>query len=458
MGNFLNNLESLNDKANEIIWGPITLLFILFVGLWFSIKMRFFQILKFKFWFKSTFGRILANKSQKTRKDKNKISSFQAVSTALAGCVGTGNIIGVATAIYFGGPGALFWMWVAAFLGMMTSFAENTLAIKYQEKDKNNNFVGGPMLWMNKALNAKWLAYIFAFTAIFVTLGMGNMVQANGIANVLEDSFNVGPLVTGVSLAIISGTIILGGIQRIVKFTDKIVPIMVVCYTIASFVVLIYHFDKIGPAFYKILSNAFDFRAVGGSVAGCAAINAMKFGIARGIFSNEAGLGTAPIIHAISHTNEPEKQGMWAIFQVFVDTIVICSATGLSILVSVDLNKNIQGVHITKEAFSSVFGQFGAFIVYTTLVLFAFTTILSWSYIGVRSTSYLFGEKSVKFYKIIACAFIIIGATAELKFLWNLCDNLNAIMMIPNLISLLLLSREIVKNSKIFLKAVQKNS
>ncbi|MDR1466912.1 MAG: alanine:cation symporter family protein [Oscillospiraceae bacterium] len=432
----------------------MTLAFVFFVGLWFSCKLKFFQFFGIRVWFGATFGSFWGKKKISSSKELKKIkgiSPFQAMSTALGGCVGTGNMIGVATAIILGGPGALFWMWIAAFLGMMTSFAENVLSTKYKQRDKDGNSYGGPMFYMEKGLNCKWIAVIFSIACVGVTLGMGNMIQSNSIANSVLSFSGVSPLITGLITAVLVGIILLGGISRIASVTDKMVPIMIGLYVLGGTFVILYNFDKLGGVFLEIMKSAFDFGPVGASFVGYSAANSLKYGISRGLFSNEAGLGSSPIVHAATDAKNPVIQGMWGIFQVFVDTILICSITGLCILITNSTGTEEEAVIVTNKAFESVFGPLGSVGVYVLLIFFAFSTIIGWSYFGERCVDYLAGEKYVKIYKILVPFATMAGAMMNLTFLWEICDNLNVFMMIPNLIAILLLSKEVINISKKFL-------
>lgn len=443
LDDFLRNVDSVNKTISRITWGPTTLIFVLFVGFWFSYRLNFFQFTKVRLWCSITFGSFLGKKKD-IKSKKTRVSPLQAVSTALAGSVGTGNIVGVAVAVMLGGPGALFWMWVAAILGMMTSFAENVLAVKYKEKDKNGYYYGGPMFYMEKALDCKWLAMIFSVACIGVTFGMGNMIQSNSIANSIHDSLGISPLITGLITAAIAGIIVLGSIDRIIKVTDKLVPVMVGLYLIGGLLVILCNLDKLGEVMLRIIQSAFDFRPVGGSIVGCSAIGAMKYGISRGLFSNEAGLGSSPIVHATTDITVPAVQGMWGIFQVFIDTILVCSITGFCVLIT-GCDQTVKNpTTVTSTAFSSVLGNVGGVMVCIILIFFAFSTIIGWSYFGERCVSYLVGERHIGIYKLSVPFVIVIGATMNLELLWEICDNLNVFMMVPNLLAILLLSKQVV--------------
>jgi AGCS family alanine or glycine:cation symporter len=439
-----------NSEISKFLWGPITLLFVISVGLWFSFRLKFFQFLKLKLWFLNTFGTLFRKKKHL---NKNNILPKQAVFTALAGCIGTGNIIGVSTAILIGGPGALFWMWVAAILGMMTSFAENILSIKYRQKSSDGKFFGGPMLYIERGLHCKPLAILFCVACILVSFGTGNMIQSNSISNVFSDLFNFSPFATGLILCVLTFIVTFGGIKRIVKVTDKMVPFMIGFYILGGIIVILSKINMLVDTLLTVITEAFNFKSINGSLIGCTAIKAMRYGVSRGLFSNEAGLGSSPIVHAASTGKEPVMQGMWGIFQVFIDTIVICSITGLCILTSGATKTDSTDVlSVTKNAFNGTMGKFGEIFVYMPLILFAFSTIISWSYSGEKCTQYIWGEKYTKVYKLIVPLMTLLGAVINLNLLWEICDNLNVFMMIPNLLSLLFLSNKVVNLTEKFLK------
>ena len=376
----------------------------IFVGLQFCIRLKFFQISKCNFWLKQTFGTLFHN----NKNNKTGITSFQAVTTALASSIGTGNIIGVATAITLGGPGAVFWMWIAAFLGMMTSFAEIILGVKYRQTNSKKENFGGPMFYIQNGLGLRWLACFFAFACILASFGIGNMTQSNSIASALYECFNFSPAVTGISLAILVSFIILGGIKRISKISEKIVPFMALFYIFGSLIVIIFHINNLPKAVFCIISDAFNFKSAVGGYGGFAITNAIKYGISRGVFSNEAGLGSSPIVHAASNESEPVVQGMWGIFQVFIDTIVVCSLTALCILTSGVVSEDKNGALLSIQAFSSTFGTFGEIFVTISITLFAFATIIGWFYYGEQCVLFLFENQNILIYKAIYIIFGII--------------------------------------------------
>lgn len=452
MNQFLNYVEKINNIINSIVWGPPMLILITIVGLQFSLRLKFFQITHAKLWLKQTFGTIFNFKKLKGK--KNEITSFQAVSTALASAIGTGNVVGVATAITLGGPGAVFWMWIAAFLGMMTIFAENILGIKYRKIGQKGENIGGPMYYIEKGLGQRWLACFFAFACILASFGMGNMTQANSIAISLKKSFKFSPAITGIVIALLISFIIFGGITRISKVSEKIVPFMALFYILGGLIVIFSHITNLPKAIFNIISGAFNFKAVSGGTGGFVVANAIKYGISRGVFSNEAGLGSSPIVHSASNETEPVVQGMWGIFQVFVDTILVCSVTALCILTSGVLPEDKDGALLSVQAFSSTFGNFGEIFVTISITLFAFATIIGWSYYGERCVEYLFGKKNLLVYKAVYILFTLFGSVMKLDLVWNISDTFNGLMAVPNLIALIFLSGQVVKETKRYLNKI----
>jgi AGCS family alanine or glycine:cation symporter len=385
----------------------------------------------------------------KSQKGEGEITPFQAVATALAATVGTGNIAGVATAIALGGPGAIFWMWVSAIFGMTTKFGEVVLSIKFREKTDDGRFVGGPMYYIQNGTGQKWLAVVFASFGALAAFGIGNMVQSNSVAASLQESFSVPPLVTGLVLAVLTALVILGGIKRIGAVTERLVPLMATIYILGAIFIIVMNASHIPEAFGLIFSNAFTATAATGGFAGSTLAMGIRFGVARGVFSNEAGLGSAPIAHAAATTDHPVRQGLWGVFEVFVDTLVICSLTALAILVSGLWDTGATGAALTTQAFDeAIIG--GGYIVSVGIMLFAFSTILGWSYYGERCAEYLMGPKAIVPYRVIWIPFVIIGAIGGLEFIWDLADTLNGLMAIPNLIGVVLLSGTIISLTKEF--------
>ncbi|MDW7670808.1 MAG: sodium:alanine symporter family protein [Bacillota bacterium] len=425
------------------------LVLIVGTGVYLSIRTNFLQVGKFGFAMKQTLFKIF----DKTEiSEDGDITPFQALSTALAATIGTGNIAGVATAIAIGGPGAVFWMWVSAFFGMMTKFSEVVLAIQYREKNKDGNWVGGPMYYITDGLgqNWKWLAYVFAAFGALAAFGIGNMVQANSVAAALEATFNIPVLVSGIVLAIAAGAVILGGLKRIAAVTEKIVPFMAVFYMIGAIVIVILNIVHIPEALGLIFRHAFTAKAGVGGFAGATVMMAMRFGVARGVFSNEAGLGSAPIAHAAARTDHPVRQGLWGVFEVFADTIVICTLTALTIITSGVWNSGVTGAALTTAAFNEGLPGPGGIIVAIGILFFAFSTLLSWAYYGEKCAEYILGSGFNKIYRIIWLPLIVLGAVGSLTMIWDIADTLNGLMAIPNLVALLGLSGVVVKLTKEF--------
>ncbi|HIS68438.1 MAG TPA: sodium:alanine symporter family protein [Candidatus Gallacutalibacter stercoravium] len=454
--------EHISEAINQVVWGPAMLAFLLLVGLQFSLRTGFFQFRCARLWLKMTLGKLLGTRKKVKkarlvgkdagREEKKAISPFQAMSTALAGAIGTGNIVGVATAITLGGPGAIFWMWVAAVLGMMTVYAENLLGVKYRVRNAKGQWVGGPMYYIENGLHCKWLAVVFAVACTLATFGIGNMTQANSIAAALQETFALPPAVTGIVLAVLVGCIIFGGIGRIAKVTEKIVPFMALFYLVGGLVVIFAHVDRIPSAVQSIFQQAFSLQAAAGGVGGTVMQQAVKYGIARGVFTNEAGLGSSPIVHAAADAQEPAEQGMWGIFQVFLDTIVMCTVTALCLLTAGVWEPGKDGAAMSTAAFATVFGRMGAVFVAVSITLFAFATLISWSYYGERGLAYLAGEKPVAVYKALYAIAAAFGCAMNLRLVWSIADCFNGLMAIPNLVALLLLSGQVVAETKRYLR------
>ncbi len=431
-------IQFINDN---ILWGVPMIILILGVGIYLTVRNRFTQVTKFPYAVKMTMGKTLKGIGKGKGKKGDGISQFEAFSTAIAGTVGTGNIVGVATAIISGGPGAVFWMWLSAFVGMFTNFAENVLGIYYRKKGKDGEYRGGPMYYISEGLGWKWLAILFAIFCMFAAFGM-NMVQINTIADTLNGGFKIPKWVSGVVVAIIIALIIIGGIKRIGKITSYIIPFMCVGFMIMAIVIICINIKAIPSALSQIFKNAFSFKSVGGGVLGYAIMRSMRYGLARGIFSNEAGLGSSVIAHSASSVKEPVRQGLWGIFGVFLDTMVICTLTALVILTSGVYGESmgdISGAMLSQAAFTQAFGKFGTVVFSLILPLFAFTTILSWAYYGEKSFEFIFGKKYSIIFKVIYVALVIVGALTSVSLVWDMADFFNGLMAIPNLIGLFLL-------------------
>lgn len=446
---FMGQIEHINGIINGYVWGPPMLVLLVGTGIWFSLRTNVLQVRKFGYTMQQTLMKIF-EKPEISGADGD-ITPFQALSTALAATIGTGNIAGVATAIALGGPGAIFWMWVSAFFGMMTKFAEVVLAIQYREKNQEGSWVGGPMYYLEKGLGMKWLAVLFSIFGALAAFGIGNMVQANSVAAALQTTFNVPPLYTGIFLALASALVILGGLKRIASVTEKLVPIMAVFYIIGASIILIINIGGLPNAFGLIFKHAFTPTAAVGGFAGAVVMDGMRRGIARGVFSNEAGLGSAPIAHATAKTDHPVRQGLWGIFEVFADTIVICTLTALTILSTGVWTSGLSGAALTTEAFNTGLpGNSGGIIVSIGIFFFAFSTILSWAYYGEKCAEHLLGSQINKLYRILWLPAIILGSLGSLTLVWDVADTLNGLMAIPNLIGLIGLSGVVVKLTKDF--------
>jgi alanine or glycine:cation symporter, AGCS family len=438
-------VNTLVNQLNGVVWGPPMLVLILGTGLFLMLRLKFMPLSKIGAGFK-----LMWQGRKKGDAESGEISPFQALMTCLAATVGTGNIAGVATAIFLGGPGALFWMWCTALVGMATKYCEVVLAVHYREKDERGEHVGGPMYAIKNGLGKKWLwlGTAFAIFGGFAGFGIGNMVQVNSMAAALQTTFNVPLWVTGVVTMVFVGMVILGGIKRIGKVAATLVPFMCVAYIIAAFVVLVVNAAEIPAAFEMIFTYAFSPAAATGGFAGAAVMAAIRFGVARGIFSNEAGLGTAGIAQAAGTTNSPVRSGMIGMLGTFIDTIIICSMTGLAIITSGVWTSGASGAALSAAAFESAMPGVGGYILTIALVVFAFTTILGWSYFGEKCWEYMVGTKSILPFRILWVVAVPFGAIAHLDFAWLVADTLNGLMAIPNLLSLLLLSPIVVKLTK----------
>ena len=446
-------IEKINSFINNLVWGPYMLCLLLGVGIFYSIKLRFFQISGFKLWWKET--ALSFFKPNKGSDAKSKISPFRAMSTALAGSIGTGNIVGVANAVAMGGAGAVFWMWIASLFGMATIFAENVLGVKYRVK-RNGKYVGGPMYYIEKGLKCKWLAVVFAIFCTFAAFGMGNMTQANSAAGALENCLGIPAWLSGAVLAVTVGLIICGGIERISGLTEKLIPFISIIFTVAVITVILMNFQKIPQGFYEMFTQAFDLKCVSGGFMGYGMSMAIKYGISRGVFSNEAGLGSSPIVHSAADTDNPYRQGMWGVFQVFIDTTVLCTLMALCILTTGADKSGLDGIELSIYTFNSAFGFAGTVIISLSIFIFAFATLVSWSYYGEKSLEYLSGGRFIKAYRILYAAFAFVGCIMNISLVWEISDTLNGLMAIPNLVAIILLSKDIKYSEIKKLKSCQK--
>ncbi|BBB30606.1 alanine/glycine:cation symporter family protein [Neptunomonas japonica] len=442
-------LKSFIGDINSIVWGPMMLVLILGVGLFLMLGLRLMPILKLGTGFKLLFE---GRSTKKGEEKEGEISPFQALMTALSATVGTGNIAGVATAVFLGGPGALFWMWCTALVGMATKYSEAVLAVKYREVDEEGRHVGGPMYYIKNGLGAKWawLGTMFAIFGAVAAFGIGNTVQSNSVADVLHANFGVNIWVTGLIMMVLVGAVLVGGIKRIGSVAGALVPLMAIAYLGAGLVVLAINADAIPAALDLVFTHAFTGTAAEGGFAGAAVWMAIRFGVARGIFSNEAGLGSAPIAHAAAQTKDPVRQGLVAMLGTFIDTLIICSITGLVIITSGEWTSGISGAALTSAAFAQALPGLGNYLVAIALAIFAFTTIIGWSFYGERCIEFLFGVKAITPYRVLWILAVPIGAGVSLDFIWLLADTLNAMMAIPNLIALALLSPVVFKLTREF--------
>ncbi len=448
-------IEKINSVVNNFVWGVPAMVCIIGVGLYLSFRTRFIQIRKLGYSFKETIGKIFHKKEASA----GSITPFQAVCTALAATVGTGNIAGVAGAIALGGPGAVFWMWISAFLGMCTKYSEVVLAVHFREKNKDGDWVGGPMYYIKNGLGKhwRWLAVVFAVLGILTVFGTGNATQVNTIVTAIdsallnyhvitEDMVSVVNLVLGILIAALVAAILLGGIKRIGNVTEKLVPFMAILYILLGVGVIFFHLDRVPGVFVSIFEGAFSPRAVTGGVVGTMFVS-MRRGFSRGIFSNEAGLGTGSIAHACADTDEPVHQGLFGIFEVFMDTIVICTMTALIILCSgVSFEYGAAaGAELTISGFTSTYGNWVSIFTAVAMCCFAFSTTLGWGLYGTRCIEFLLGSKANKPFMVVYSLVSVLGATINLGLLWSIAETFNGLMAIPNLIALFLLGGTVVK-------------
>ena len=435
MYDFLNTLSGL-------IWGPITLILILGTGIFLSLGLKGF-----------TFTYILVAFKQIFKKDEKatdgEITSFQSLTTALSATVGTGNIAGVATAIYIGGPGAVFWMWVSALFGMATKYAEAFLAIKYREKNANGETVGGPMYYIKNGLSKNYIifAYLFALAGMIAALGIGNGVQVNSVSQVIESEFGISAFTVGIFIALLVALVILGGIKSIGKITSKLVPLMSAIYILGGLWIIVLNYSEVTYIFNLITTSAFTSTAATGGFAGATVWMALRYGVARGVFSNEAGLGSSPIAHAAANTNNPAKQGMISMLEPLIDTLIVCTITAFVILMSNLWIGEINGAVLTVASFEQLLSN-GKYIVIFGLILFSFSTIIGWSYYGEKCAEFLFGSKIIIYYRILWVIIIPVAAIIELNLMWLIADIMNGLMALPNLIALILLGPMIFIKTK----------
>ena len=465
-GGFLKRVEIVNNAVNGVVWGVPALALLALVGILMTVLTKVFQVTHFGHWMKKTIGAVFRDKQVTSHTKDKSITQFQSLCTALAATVGTGNIVGVAGAILSGGPGAVFWMWVMAFLGMMTNYSENVLGIFYRRKNSKGEWSGGAMYYLRDGLGSKKgckgigkvLAGLFAFFCLVASFGIGNMTQVNAISGHMETVFHLPTWVTGAVVMILVGLVVVGGLKRIASVTEKIVPFMVIIYMLGTITIFILHINQIGAVFGSIFRGAFGLQAAAGGVVGYGIKLAIEWGMKRGVFSNEAGLGSSVMVHSNSNVKEPVKQGMWGIFEVFADTIVVCTLTAFAVLSSglIDLNSGELAAEfsgLTKNdlvaaVFEQKFGMIGSAFIAVSIALFAFSTVLGWSHYGTKACEYLLGEKRTIPYRILFVLLVFGGAVMGDNLAWDLADTFNGLMMIPNLIGVIAMSGVVAKITK----------
>lgn len=468
----VETITNINSAINNVVWGWPALILLGFVGVLMTCLTKFFQLSHIGHWMKNTIGAIFKDKHVTGHTKDRTISQFQSLCTALAATVGTGNIVGVAGAIAVGGPGAVFWMWLIAFFGMMTNYSENVLGILFRRKDEAGEWHGGAMYYLRDGLGAKkgckaiggMLAMLFSFFCLLASFGIGNMSQVNSIVSNVHTAFGIPTIATGIFLLVAVGAVILGGLKRVASITEKLVPFMVILYLLGTLVIIAMHITTIPAIFVSIFKGAFSMKSAAGGVVGAGIATAMKMGFKRGVFSNEAGLGSSVMVHSSSNVKEPVRQGMWGIFEVFADTIVVCSLTALTILSSglVDLDTGmltaageaVGSNSLMSESFRMVFGPAGAAFVAIAILLFAYSTVLGWSHYGATACRFLFGDKAVWPYRILFCIIVLAGSVMKAQLAWDISDTFNGLMMIPNLIGVLTLSPMVARCTKNYVDRV----
>jgi AGCS family alanine or glycine:cation symporter len=434
-------IESILKQISDIIWGPPLIILLFGTHLFLTFRLKFIQ---------RFIGKAIKISFKRSGEGKGDISQFGALVVALAATIGTGNIVGVSTAIAYGGPGAVLWMWLTGVFGISTKYAEALLSVKYRTIGKDGTISGGPMYVLEKGMNSKWLAVLFAgFTAI-TAFGIGNMVQSNSVSTMVYETFQVSPWITGLILSGFTALVIIGGIKSISKVCEKLIPFMAIFYVLGCIVLLIINYSTVPQSVYLILTSAFEGHAVVGGFVGAGVKEAIRFGIARGLFSNESGLGSAPIVAAAAQTKNPVRQALVSSTGTFWDTVVVCAITGTVIVNSYDWTHGLSGAALTKEAFTDI-PVFGPIILAVGLLTFVFSTILGWSYYGEKAAQYLFGDKIIKPYRYAWVLFVLIGAVLSLNVVWTFADITNALMAVPNLISLIFLNKVIIKETQKYL-------
>ncbi|MCR4609991.1 MAG: sodium:alanine symporter family protein [Eubacterium sp.] len=466
MKGFIDGVTEVNNAINEVVWGWPALVLLAFVGILMTVLTKFFQITHFGYWMKHTIGAIFGDKHVRSHTKDKTISQFQSLCTALAATVGTGNIVGVAGAIALGGPGAVFWMWVIAFFGMMTNYSENVLGILYRRKNKDGEWSGGAMYYLRDGLGAKKnckkigaiLAVLFSCFCLLASFGIGNMSQVNAMVSNVRHTVKIPRIAIGIFLFVAVGLVVVGGIKRIATITEKLVPTMVILFLLGTFVIIGMNIDEIPAVFESIFKGAFNLKSAAGGTVGSGIALAMEWGMKRGVFSNEAGLGSSVMVHSSSNVKEPVRQGMWGIFEVFADTIIVCTLTALTILSSgaVNLDTGLltaKGEEVGKDAlmsyaFEQHFGKPGSVFIALAILLFAYSTVLGWSHYGTKAFEYLFGTSKIMIYRIIFVIIVLAGSMLEAQLAWDISDTFNGLMMIPNLIGVLVLSPQVMECTK----------
>lgn len=442
-------LESLVSAINGILWNYVLLVGLLGVGVYCTIVLGFPQLTRFGHAFKKVFGGVF----KKEKSGEGSMSSFQALATSIAAQIGTGNVAGVATAITLGGPGAVFWMWMSAFFGMSTIFVEATLGQIYRERDRDGQLVGGPAYYIKNGLGSKALGGVFAVALILALGFIGNMVQSNSISAAVSRAFNIPTFAIGIGIAICAGLIFIGGIKRIASFAELVVPVMAAIYILGTIIILVRFGSHVVPVIKEIFVAAFDPEAILGGAAGVTIMKVVRYGVSRGLFSNEAGMGSTPNSHAVADVKHPAEQGLSAMVAVFIDTMLVCTATAVVILVTGAHEKGLAGVAVTQEAFNIAFGPIGGMFLAVCLTFFAFTTVVGWYYFGENNVRFLFhGKTAIRVYQAIVLVFIVLGSLMKVDLVWDMADMFNGIMVLPNIIAIFFL----LKHSKSLLEDYDK--
>ena len=462
----LTTITNINNAINGVVWGWPALILLGVTGVLMTCLTKFYQVSHFKYWMAHTIGQIFGDKRITAHTKDQSISQFQSLCTALAATVGTGNIVGVAGAIAVGGPGAVFWMWLIAFFGMMTNFSENVLGILFRRRNELGEWSGGAMYYLRDGLGSKKnckqigavLAVLFSAFCVLASFGIGNMSQVNSMTKNINHAFHIPNLAIGAFIFLAVALVIIGGLKRVAAFTEKLVPFMVILYLIGTLVIIVMHISQVPAVFASIFKGAFAMKSAAGGIVGAGIAKAMQMGMKRGVFSNEAGLGSSVMVHSSSNVIEPVKQGMWGIFEVFADTIIVCTLTALTILTSgcVDLAtgqltpaaEEIGSSSLVSYAFEQTFGKGGSMFIAIAIFLFAYSTVLGWSHYGAKAFEYLFGTKAIFAYRVVFSLVCLLGCLMEAQLAWDISDTFNGLMMIPNLIGVLALSPLVMQCTK----------